>query len=152
MGAEVTVLSQSLSKADDAMRFGADHCYATGMADTFQALAGRFDLIICTVSAELDWNAYLSLLAIDGSLVIIGIPEKSIPLSALSLVVGRRSLSGSLMGSIKETQEMLDFCGRHDIAAEIQTIRIQDVNDAYERLEKNDVRYRFVIDIASLQD
>ncbi|AMP14237.1 NAD(P)-dependent alcohol dehydrogenase [Collimonas pratensis] len=152
MGAEVTVLSQSLSKADDAMRFGADHCYATGMADTFQALAGRFDLIICTVSAELDWNAYLSLLAIDGSLVIIGIPEKSIPVSALSLVVGRRSLSGSLMGSIKETQEMLDFCGRHDIAAEIQTIRIQDVNDAYERLEKNDVRYRFVIDIASLQD
>jgi uncharacterized zinc-type alcohol dehydrogenase-like protein len=152
MGAEVAVLSQSLSKADDALRFGADHCYATGMADTFQTLAGSFDLIICTVSAELDWNAYLNLLTIDGSLVIIGIPEKAIPVSALSLVVGRRSLSGSLMGSIKETQEMLDFCGRHGIVADIETIRIQDVNDAYERLEKNDVRYRFVIDIASLQD
>jgi alcohol dehydrogenase (NADP+) len=151
MGAAVTVLGQSPSKADDALDFGADNYYATGKADTFTTLAGSFDLIICTVSAELDWNAYLNLLNIDGSLVIIGIPEKAIPVSALSLVVGRRSLSGSLMGSIKETQEMLDFCSEHGIIADIEIIKIQEINAAYERMEKNDVRYRFVIDIASLQ-
>jgi alcohol dehydrogenase (NADP+) len=151
MGAQVTVLSQSLSKKADGLRLGADYYYATSNVDTFTKLAGTFDLIICTVSAELDWNAYLNLLKIDGSLVILGIPEKAIPVSALSLVVGRRSLSGSLMGSIKETQEMLDFCGEHGIVADIEMIDIQDINEAYERMERSDVRYRFVIDMASLK-
>ena len=150
MGAEVTVLSQSLSKKEDSLRLGADHHHATSDAATFTQLAGSFDLIICTASIELDWNSYLSLLKIDGTLVIVGIPEQAIPVSALSLVVGRRSLTGSLMGSIKETQEMLDFCGTHGIVAEIERINIQNINQAFEQLERGDVRYRFVIDMASL--
>ncbi|AIY39515.1 Alcohol dehydrogenase [Collimonas arenae] len=150
MGATVTVLSQSLSKMDDGLRLGAERYYATSDTNTFALLAGSFDLIICTVSADMDWNAYLNLLKIDGALVILGIPEKAIPVNALSLIVGRRSLVGSLIGSIKETQEMLHFCGEHNIVANIETIDIQDINQAFERLEKGDVRYRFVIDMASL--
>jgi len=150
MGAEVTVLSQSLSKKDDGLKLGADHYYATSDAETFTKLAGSFDLIICTVGVAIDWNAYLGLLKVDGSMVVVGAPEDSVPVHAFSLIPGRRSLSGSMIGSIKETQEMLDFCGKHDIVSEIETIGIQEINEAYERVLKSDVRYRFVIDMASL--
>ncbi|MDK1490484.1 NAD(P)-dependent alcohol dehydrogenase [Sinorhizobium sp. 7-81] len=150
MGAEVTVLSQSLSKKEDGLKLGADHYYATNDPETFQALAGSFDLIICTVAAEVDWNAYLSLLKVDGDLVLVGIPENPVPVHAFSLVPARRSISGSMIGSIKETQEMLDFCSEHGIVSEIETIEIGQINEAYERVVKSDVRYRFVIDMASL--
>ncbi|MCA1406144.1 NAD(P)-dependent alcohol dehydrogenase [Ensifer sp. IC3342] len=150
MGAEVTVLSQSLSKKEDGLKLGADHYYATNDPETFQALAGSFDLIICTVAAEVDWNAYLNLLKVDGDLVLVGIPENPVPVHAFSLVPARRSISGSMIGSIKETQEMLDFCSEHGIVSEIETIRIDQINEAYERVVKSDVRYRFVIDMASL--
>ncbi|WEZ82644.1 NAD(P)-dependent alcohol dehydrogenase [Rhizobium sp. 32-5/1] len=150
MGAEVTVLSQTLSKKEDGLKLGADHYYATSDAETFKTLAGTFDLILCTVSAEIDWNAYLGLLKVDGSLVLLGIPETAVPVHAFSLVPGRKSISGSMIGSIKETQEMLDFCGKHNIVSEIELIRMDQVNDAYERVIKSDVRYRFVIDMATL--
>jgi uncharacterized zinc-type alcohol dehydrogenase-like protein len=150
MGADITVLSQSLSKKEDGLKLGAKEYYATSDEETFKKLAGTFDLIICTVSAEIDWNAYLGLLKVDGAFVVVGIPENAIPVHAFSLVPGRKSISGSMIGSIKETQEMLDFCGKHNIVSEIETINIQQVNQAYERVLKSDVRYRFVIDIASL--
>ncbi|WP_438751963.1 NAD(P)-dependent alcohol dehydrogenase [Pararhizobium sp. O133] len=150
MGADVTVLSQSLSKKEDGLKLGADHYYATSDAETFKTLAGTFDLILCTVSAEIDWNAYLGLLKVDGSLVLLGIPENAVPVHAFSLVPGRKNISGSMIGSIKETQEMLDFCGKHDIVSEIELIRMDQVNEAYERVIKSDVRYRFVIDMATL--
>lgn len=150
MGADVTVLSQSLSKKEDGLRLGADHYYATSDAETFTTLAGTFDLLIMTVGIALDWNAYLGLLKVDGSMVVVGAPEHPVPVHAFSLIPGRRSLSGSMIGSIKETQEMLDFCGKHNIASEIEVINIDQVNEAYERVLKSDVRYRFVIDIASL--
>ena len=150
MGADVTVLSQTLSKKEDGLKLGADHYYATNDPETFKALAGTFDLIICTVAAEIDWNAYVSLLKVDGDFVLVGIPENAVPVHAFSLVPARRSISGSMIGSIKETQEMLDFCGEHGIVSEIETIRIQEINEAYERVIKSDVRYRFVIDMASL--
>ncbi|MBD9652082.1 NAD(P)-dependent alcohol dehydrogenase [Ensifer sp. ENS09] len=152
MGADVTVLSQTLSKKEDGLKLGADHYYATNDPETFKALAGTFDLIICTVAAEIDWNAYVSLLKVDGDFVLVGIPENAVPVHAFSLVPARRSISGSMIGSIKETQEMLDFCGEHGIVSEIETIRIQQINEAYERVVKSDVRYRFVIDMASLAD
>ncbi|OCP07928.1 MULTISPECIES: NAD(P)-dependent alcohol dehydrogenase [unclassified Ensifer] len=150
MGADVTVLSQTLSKKEDGLKLGADYYYATNDPETFKALAGTFDLIICTVAAEIDWNAYVSLLKVDGDFVLVGIPENAVPVHAFSLVPARRSISGSMIGSIKETQEMLDFCGEHNIVSEIETIRIQEINAAYERVVKSDVRYRFVIDMASL--
>lgn len=150
MGAEVTVLSHSLKKESDAKRLGAKHFYATSDAKTFTKLVGSFELIICTVSAGIDWNQYLQLLKRDGTMVIVGIPEENIPINGFSLVSGRRSLSGSMIGGTKETQEMLDFCGKHNITSDIELIPIQQVNEAYERVLKSDVRYRFVIDIASL--
>lgn len=150
LGAEVTVLSHSLKKQEDGKRMGADHFYATSDETTFTKLAGQFDLIINTVSAEMDWNLFLGLLKRDGTLVICGIPEVAIPVGAFSLVGGRRSLAGSLIGGIKETQEMLDFCDKHKIACEIEVIPADKVNDAYERVIKSDVRYRFVIDMATL--
>lgn len=150
MGADVTVLSQTLSKKEDGLKLGADHYYATNDPETFKTLQGQFDLIICTVAAEIDWNAYLNLLKVDGNFVLVGIPENAVPVHAFSLVPARRSISGSMIGSIKETQEMLDFCGEHDIVSEIETIKIQEINEAYERVVKSDVRYRFVIDMASL--
>ncbi|WP_112817029.1 NAD(P)-dependent alcohol dehydrogenase [Ensifer sp.] len=150
MGADVTVLSQTLSKKEDGLKLGADHYYATNDPETFKALQGQFDLIICTVAAEIDWNAYVNLLKVDGNFVLVGIPENAVPVHAFALVPARRSISGSMIGSIKETQEMLDFCGEHDIVSEIETIRIQEINEAYERVVKSDVRYRFVIDMASL--
>lgn len=150
MGADVTVLSQTLSKKEDGLRLGADAYYATSDPETFKTLAGAFDLIVCTVSAPIDWNVYLGLLKVEGSMVLVGIPEHPVPVHAFPLVMGRRSLSGSAIGSIKETQEMLDFCGEHDIVSEIETIGASQINEAYERVLKSDVRYRFVIDIATL--
>jgi uncharacterized zinc-type alcohol dehydrogenase-like protein len=150
MGAEVTVLSQSLSKQEDGLKLGADHYYATSDAATFETLAGTFDLIICTVSAVLDWSAYLNLLKVDGAMVLVGAPEEPAPVNAFALIPARRTLAGSMIGSIKETQEMLDFCGQHGIVAEIETIAIDQINDAYARMLKSDVRYRFVIDMATL--
>ncbi len=150
MGAEVTVLSHSLKKVDDGKRMGAAHFYATSDASTFEKLQGKFDLIVNTVSEEIDWNQYLNLLAVDGTMVVVGIPENQVPVGAFSLIGGRRSLAGSLIGGIAETQEMLNFCGKHNIACDIELIPIQKVNEAYERVIKSDVRYRFVIDMKSL--
>ncbi|SMH71169.1 NAD(P)-dependent alcohol dehydrogenase [Candidatus Nitrosotalea okcheonensis] len=151
LGAEVTVLSHSLKKQEDGKKLGAYYFYATSDPETFEKLKGRFDLIINTVSADLDWNQYLELLALDGSMIVVGIPEKQTSVGAFPLVAGRRSLSGSLIGGIKETQEMLDFCAKNNIASEIELIPIQKVNDAYKRVLNSDVRYRFVIDIKSLE-
>jgi uncharacterized zinc-type alcohol dehydrogenase-like protein len=151
MGADVTVLSHSDKKQADASRLGADHYYNTSNPDTFEDLAGSFDLIINTVSAPIDWNAYLGLLKVDGTMVLVGIPEKEIPVGAFSVIMGRKSLAGSLIGGIQETQEMLDFCGKHNITSDIEVIPMQKVNEAYERVLKSDVRYRFVIDMASLK-
>jgi uncharacterized zinc-type alcohol dehydrogenase-like protein len=150
MGAEVAVLSHSRRKQEDAKRLGADEFYATSDAATFQKLRGRFDLIVNTVSSGIDWNDYLDLLAVDGTMVVVGLPENRVPVAAVQLVSRRRSLAGSMIGGIRETQEMLDFCSRHNVACDIETIAIQQVNEAFERILKSDVRYRFVIDIASL--
>ncbi len=152
MGAEVTVLSQSLKKMEDGLRLGADHYYATADPETFKTLRGGFDLIVNTVSANVDINGLLGLLAIDGTLVEIGIPEHPMQVSAMPLVMGRRSLAGSLIGGIPETQEMLDFCGEHGVSPEIEVVEPDYVNEAYERMLASDVRYRFVIDTASLRD
>jgi uncharacterized zinc-type alcohol dehydrogenase-like protein len=150
MGAEVTVLSHTLAKADDGKRMGADHFYATSDDATFTQLEGTFDLLLNTVSAEMDWNKYLNLLKVDGTMVLVGIPEKMVPVAAMPLVFRRRSLAGSMIGSLKETQEMLDFCGKHNITCDIELTSIQKVNECWERILKSDVRYRFVIDMASI--
>jgi len=150
LGAEVTALSQSLKKQADGKRLGADHFYATSDPATFTKLAGSLDLIISTVSAQVDWNQYLSLLRVDGTMVVVGLPEKDIPIAAFSLTARRRSLAGSQIGGIGETQEMLDFCSQNGVACDIEVVPIQKVNEAYERVLKSDVRYRFVIDMASL--
>jgi uncharacterized zinc-type alcohol dehydrogenase-like protein len=151
MGAEVTVLSQTLKKLVDGKRLGADNYYATSDESTFTKLRNYFDLILNTVSSDLDWGKYLSLANIDGTMVLLGVPEKPVPMGAFPLIGGRRSLAGSMIGGIRETQEMLDFCGKHNTPADIETIPIQKVNEAYERILKSDVRYRFVIDMASLK-
>ena len=150
MGAEVTVLSQTLNKQDDGLRLGADHYYATGDPETFTKLANTFDLIINTVSARIDVDAYLSLLALDGALVNVGAPAEPLPVNVFSLFSGRRSFAGSSIGGIRETQEMLDFCAEHGIGSDIEIIAADRINDAYERVLASDVRYRFVIDIATL--
>ena len=149
MGAEVTVLSQSLKKMEDGLRLGADHYHATSDPDTFTALAGSFDLILNTVSANLDMSKYMGLLAVDGTLVELGLPEHPIEVPAFSLANNRRSLAGSKIGGIAETQEMLDFCAEHGVGAEIEIIAADAINDAYERVMASDVRYRFVIDAAT---
>ena len=151
MGAKVTVLSSSESKRDDALALGAHEFAATRDPATFKQFARRFDLIIDSVSAEHDYNAYLSLLRLDGTMVLLGIPEQPAPVAAFALIGKRRKLAGSLIGGIRETQEMLDFCAQHDIAADIEVISVDQVNEAYERMLKADVRYRFVIDTASLR-
>ena len=150
LGAEVTVLSHSLKKQADGKRLGADHFYATSDPETFSRLKGSFDLIINTVSAQVDWNEYLALLKVGGTMVVVGLPEKDIPIGAFALTGARRSLAGSQIGGIRETQEMLDFCGKHGITCDVEVIAIQKVNEAFERVLKSDVRYRFVIDMASL--
>ncbi|MGW1802903.1 NAD(P)-dependent alcohol dehydrogenase [Streptomyces sp. NPDC001984] len=150
LGAEVTVLSQSLRKKEDGLKLGADHYYATSDPKTFEELAGTFDLIISTVSARLDLDSYLSLLKTDGALVNLGAPEEPVSLNVFSLLLGRKSLAGSGIGSIQETQEMLDFCAEHGFGAEIELIGADQINEAFERVLASDVRYRFVIDIATL--
>lgn len=151
MGAEITVLSQSLRKKEDGLRLGATHFYATADAETFNKLKNHFDLIINTVSVDLNWNDYLGLLKRDGTMVLLGVPPKAPEVHAFSLIMKRRSLAGSLIGGIKETQEMLDFCGQHGITADVELIKMQEINEAYERMLAGDVRYRFVIDIKSLK-
>ncbi len=150
MGAEVTVLSQSLKKMEDGLRLGAKHYYATAERETFKNLRNSFDLILNTVSANLNLDDYLSLLDVDGTLVELGIPEHPMEVGAFSLALARRSLSGSNIGSIAETQEMLDFCAEHDVTPEIELIDPDYINEAYERVLASDVRYRFVIDISKL--
>ena len=151
MGAEVTVLSHSPKKKADAKRLGADHFYDTSDPETLKSLKGQFNLIINTVSAKLDWNQYTATLALDGALVVVGVPGKPIPVEAFPLIIARRSIAGSVIGGIRETQEMLDFCAKHQIASDVEVIGIEKVNEAYERILKSDVRYRFVIDMASLK-
>ncbi len=150
LGAEVTVLSQSLKKQEDGLRLGADHFHATSDPDTFASLAGSFDLIINTVSAAVDVNAYLGLLAVGGTLVNVGAPPEPLPVNAMALIGARRSFAGSMIGGIAITQEMLDFCAEHGIVSEIEVISADQVNEAYERVLASDVRYRFVIDAATL--
>ncbi|MFJ2865659.1 NAD(P)-dependent alcohol dehydrogenase [Kitasatospora sp. NPDC087314] len=150
MGAEVTVLSQSLRKREDGLKLGADHYRATSDPATFTELAGTFDLIVNTVSADLDLSAYLGLLRTDGTLVQVGAPEKPVTVNAHALLTGRRSLAGSMIGGLPGTQEMLDFCGEHGITAEIELIRAEQINEAYQRVLAGDVRFRFVIDAATI--
>jgi uncharacterized zinc-type alcohol dehydrogenase-like protein len=150
MGAEVTVLSQSLSKQDDGLRFGADHYFATADDQTFVELAGRFDLIVNTVSASLPMQKYLSLLRLDGTLVNVGAPPNPLRVPAFALIPMRRSWAGSMIGGIRETQQMLDFCAAHGIGAEIEVIGPDKIDEAWDRVVASDVRYRFVIDTARL--
>lgn len=150
LGAEVTVLSQSLKKMEDGLRLGADHYYATSDPQTFRELRGRFDLILNTVSANLDMGKYLGMLALDGTLVELGLPEHPIEVPAGALIGKRRNFSGSMIGGIAQTQEMLEFCAEHGIGAEIEVISADEINDAYDRVVASDVRYRFVIDTATL--
>lgn len=150
MGARVTVLSHSLGKKEDGLAMGAADYRATSDRDTFTELAGSLDLIINTVSAELNVNCYLNLLATDGTLVYLGLPEEDISFNIFSLISNRRSISGSTIGGIPETQEMLDFAAKHGIGAQIETIAANQVNEAWERVAASDVRYRFVIDTATL--
>ncbi|MEX1908727.1 NAD(P)-dependent alcohol dehydrogenase [Janibacter sp. Y6] len=150
LGAHVTVLSQSLKKQEDGLRLGADEYYATSDETTFQDLAGRFDLIINTVSAKIAIDSYLGLLAVDGTMVNVGAPPEPLEINVFSLIGGRRSFAGSMIGGIALTQEMLDFCAEHNIGSEIEVIEAAKVNEAYERVLASDVRYRFVIDAKTL--
>lgn len=150
LGAEVTVLSQSLRKKEDGLKLGAEHYHATSDPRTFADLRGTFDLILSTVSAPLNLDAYLALLRTDGAFVNVGAPEEPVALNLFSVIGGRRTLAGSGIGGIQETQEMLDFCAAHGIGAEIELIAAEEINDAYERVLSSDVRYRFVIDTATI--
>jgi alcohol dehydrogenase (NADP+) len=151
MGAKVVVFTTSPNKVEDALRLGADEVVNSKNADEMKKHLNSFNFILDTVSAPHDINAYLLLLKLDGNLTQVGVPPEPLSLNVGSLIYGRRSLSGSLIGGIKETQEMLDFCGKHNITADIEMIQIQDIDRAYDRLVKSDVKYRFVIDMASLQ-
>jgi uncharacterized zinc-type alcohol dehydrogenase-like protein len=151
LGAHVVVFTTSPKKKEDALRLGADEVVVSRNADEMTKHTGSFDFILDAVSADHDINAYIQLLGRDGNLTLVGAPEKPMAVSAFGLIMGRRSLSGSPIGGIRETQEMLDFCGAHGITADVEVIPIQKVNDAYERLLKADVKYRFSIDMASLK-
>jgi uncharacterized zinc-type alcohol dehydrogenase-like protein len=150
LGAEVTLLSHSPSKQEDARRLGAHEFEVTSAPRTFRKLAGRFDLVLDTVSAEHDLNPYLGTLRLDGAMVLVGVPPRPAPVHAFSLVGARRSLAGSLIGGLAETQEVLDFCAEQKLAADVEVIPMQAVDEAYERMLRGDVRYRFVIDLATL--
>lgn len=150
MGAEVTVLSQTLNKKEDSLKFGAKDHYATSDPETFQKLAGTFDLIINTVSAKLDMDAYFSLLSLDGSLVNVGAPAEPLAVNVFSLIGHRRSFAGSMIGGIRETQEMLDFCAEHNIVPNIEVISADQIDEAYDRVLASDVKYRFVIDVSTI--
>ena len=152
LGAHVVVFTTSPGKKDDAIRLGADEVVISKNADEMQKHASSFDFILDAVSAEHDMNAYLNLLRRDGNITLVGAPEKPLRVAAFGLIMGRRSLSGSPIGGIAETQEMLDFCGQNNITADVEVIPIQKVNEAYDRLLKSDVKYRFSIDMASLRN
>jgi uncharacterized zinc-type alcohol dehydrogenase-like protein len=152
MGAHVVVITTSASKIEDARRLGADEVILSTDPEQMQSNARKLHFILDCVSAAHDINAYLGLLKRDGSLILVGAPENPLPVAPFSLIPVRRSFSGSMIGGIQETQEMLDFCGKHNIVSDIELIRIQDINTAYERLLKGDVKYRFVIDMASLKN
>ncbi|MGX9136099.1 NAD(P)-dependent alcohol dehydrogenase [Rummeliibacillus sp. JY-2-4R] len=150
MGAEVTVLSRTLNKKDDGLKLGADHYYATSDPETFENLAGTFDLMINTVSAQINLDDYLGLLNLDGTLVNVGAPAEPLSLRVFNLIGHRRSFAGSLIGGIRETQEMLDFCAEHNIAPMIEVISADQIDEAYERVLASKVKYRFVIDISTM--
>ncbi len=150
-GAHVVVFTTSPNKKEDALRLGADEVVISRNGDEMQKHAGSFDFIIDAVSADHDINAYINLLGRDGNLTLVGAPAEPLRVPAFSLIARRRSLSGSAIGGIAETQEMLDFCGKHNVTADVEVIPIQKVNEAYERLLKSDVKYRFSIDMASLK-
>lgn len=150
MGAEVTVLSQTLNKQEDGLNFGAKDYYATNDPETFKKLSGSFDLIINTVSAKVDMDAYFSLLTLDGTLVNVGAPGEPLSLNVMSLIGHRRSFAGSMIGGIRETQEMLDFCGEHGIVPKVEVISADEIDEAYKRVLASDVKYRFVIDTSTM--
>lgn len=150
MGAEVTVLSQTLNKKEDGFAFGAKDYHATSDPETFETLAGSFDLIINTVSAKVDMDAYISLLTLDGTIINVGAPAEPLSLSVFSLSSQRRSFAASMIGGIRETQEMLDFCAEHDIAPKIEVISADQIDEAYERVLASNVKYRFVIDVSTM--
>jgi uncharacterized zinc-type alcohol dehydrogenase-like protein len=150
-GAHVVVFTTTPGKKEDALRLGADEVVISRNTDEMQKHAGSFDFILDAIAADHDINAYINLLSRDGNITLVGAPEKPLSVAAFGLLMGRRSLSGSLIGGIPETQEMLDFCGAHNITADVEVIPIQKVNEAYERLLKSDVKYRFSIDMASLK-
>jgi len=150
-GAHVVVFTTSPGKKDDALRLGADEVILSSNAGEMKQHAGSFDFILDTVSADHDINVYLGMLGLDGTMTLVGAPEKPLAVSAFALIFGRKNLNGSLIGGIQETQEMLDFCGAHNITSDVEVISIQKVNEAYERLLKSDVKYRFSIDMASLK-
>ena len=151
-GAHTVVFTTSPNKTEDALRLGADEVVISRNADDMNKHANSFDLILDTVAADHDINQYLNLLRLDGNLTLVGVPPKPLELSSFALIAGRRSVSGSNIGGTAETQEMLDFCGEHNITADVEVIPIQEVNEAYERLAKSDVKYRFSIDMASLRN
>ena len=151
LGANTVVFTTSPNKKEDAKRLGADEVVVSRNADEMAKHTGSFDFILDAVAADHDINAYISLLRRDGNLTLVGAPEKPLAVPAFGLIMGRRSLSGSPIGGLPETQEMLDFCGEHNITADVEVIPIQKVNEAYERLLKSDVKYRFSIDMASLK-
>jgi uncharacterized zinc-type alcohol dehydrogenase-like protein len=150
-GAHVAVFTTSPNKKEDALRLGADEVIISTNADEMRQHAGTVDFILDTIAAEHDINAYINMLGRDGNITLVGAPEQPLAVSAFALLFGRRSLSGSLIGGLKETQEMLYFCGEHGITSDVEVIPIQKINDAYERLLKSDVKYRFSIDMASLK-
>ena len=151
LGAHVVVFTTSTSKFEDAKRLGADEVVLSKDEAQMNQYAGKLHFVLDAVSASHDINAYLRLLRVDGSLVLVGAPEHPLPVAAFSLIPQRKTFAGSMIGGIAETQEMLDFCGKHNITSDIELIKIQNINDAYERLLKGDVKYRFVIDMASLK-
>jgi len=151
LGAHTVLFTTSPGKAEDAKRLGADEVVLSKNADEMQKHTGSFDFILDCVAANHDVNAYINLLGVDGTLVLVGAPDQPLPVSAFGLIMGRKSFAGSAIGGIAETQEMLDFCGKHNITSDTETIGIQQINEAYERLLKSDVKYRFVIDMASLK-
>jgi uncharacterized zinc-type alcohol dehydrogenase-like protein len=151
LGAHTVVFTTSPGKKEDALRLGADEVVISRNADEMAKHAGSFDFILDAVSANHDINALINLLAVDGNLTLVGAPEKPMTVSAFGLIMGRKNLSGSAIGGIAETQEMLDFCGRHNITSDVEVIPIQKINEAYEQLLKSDVKYRFCIDMASLK-
>jgi len=152
LGAHVVVFTTSPDKQEDALRLGADEVVVSRNSGEMEKHAGSFDFIIDTVSAAHDINSYLSLLARDGNLTLVGAPPQPLNVAAFALIGGRHTLSGSAIGGLRETQEMLDFCGEHNLTADVEVIPIQKVNEAYERLATSDVKYRFSIDMASLRD